>query len=282
MLHVEGLVYYCSNTKKFYIHLIQHRLYGELMNFVSESNPSLEQAQEIASNSVQYKSLLTILAKCKVDYTGRTSSFLPTGDRLILRKPDGTILVHTDKGREPINWQPPGATLQVQLNNDKLVLLSIRTSPRESIEIEIENIATITSINLAGNQEKESFGSEADLQDYLVSNPDDIERGFTFVEKERSIKVGSIDIFGRDSEGVPVIVEIKRRKAGPDAVQQLRRYVESYDSERVRGVLVAPELSDSAEYQVNNYSFKHVEIPDGFHDIDSSTVTGQFTSLGEF
>ena len=55
-----------------------------------------------------------------------------------------------------------------------------------------------------------------------------------------------MDVWGYDSEGRPVILELKRRRVGPDAVSQLRRYVESVDAD-VRGILVAPSITDRAE-----------------------------------
>ena len=55
--------------------------------------------------------ILILLARCKVFYEGRAKSQLEEGDRLIIIKPDGTFLIHKDKKREPVNWQPPGSKI---------------------------------------------------------------------------------------------------------------------------------------------------------------------------
>ena len=46
---------------------------------------------------------VTLFGRCTVSYDGRAASDLGVGDRLLLLKPDGTALVHTDEGRTPIN-----------------------------------------------------------------------------------------------------------------------------------------------------------------------------------
>jgi RecB family endonuclease NucS len=47
------------------------------------------------------------------------------------------------------------------------------------------------------------------------------------------------------------VVELKRRRVGPDAVSQLNRYVDAlrrdiHDGATVRGILVAPSVTDRA------------------------------------
>ncbi|PSP46193.1 endonuclease NucS, partial [Halobacteriales archaeon QH_6_66_25] len=61
----------------------------------------------------------------------------------------------------------------------------------------------------------------------------------------------AVDIFGEDAEGNAVVVELKRRRFGPDAVGQLNRYVEAlrrdlHADATVRGILVAPSVTDRA------------------------------------
>ena len=53
--------------------------------------------------------LITVFGECRVDYEGRASSTLGAGKRLLVLKPDGSALVHTDEKRTPVNWQPPGS-----------------------------------------------------------------------------------------------------------------------------------------------------------------------------
>jgi len=52
--------------------------------------------------------MVTLFGRCTVDYEGRAASTLGPGDRHVMLKPDGSALVHTDEGQQPVNWQPPG------------------------------------------------------------------------------------------------------------------------------------------------------------------------------
>jgi RecB family endonuclease NucS len=69
---------------------------------------------------------------------------------------------------------------------------------------------------------------------------------------ERETPAGAGDIYGKDVDGTPTIVELKRRRVGPDAVGQLNRYVDALERDlavgrSVRGILVAPSVTERAE-----------------------------------
>ena len=67
-------------------------------------NPSVEQAIEFITDhhtSKAEKTLLLILGDCMVGYRGRARSFLDWGERIIMIKQDGTLLVHQPVMREP-------------------------------------------------------------------------------------------------------------------------------------------------------------------------------------
>jgi len=58
-----------------------------------------------------------------------------------------------------------------------------------------------------------------------------------------------IDLCGIDKYGNFVIIEFKRRKAGLEAVSQLKRYVDEIrkeKGEKVRGILAAPDITENA------------------------------------
>ena len=90
------------------------------------------------------------------------------------------------------------------------------------------------------------YGDEQDVRDVLAENPSLIEEGLELVEKERRVSTGFIDLLCRDKDGRLVVVEVKRGKAGAEAVIQLKRYVDALKNElnlKVRGILVAEALS---------------------------------------
>jgi len=69
------------------------------------------------------------------------------------------------------------------------------------------------------------------------------------VETEKPVKGGYIDIYAVDSQGTPVIIELKRVRATKEAVVQLKRYVDYFQEHlgvRVRGMLVAPSVTRKA------------------------------------
>ena len=104
--------------------------------------------------------------------------------------------------------------------------------------------------------------------------------GFQAMATERETSAGAIDIYGEDADGTPVAVELKRRRVGPDAVGQLTRYVETLErdlyGESVRGILVAPSVTDRAEQLLTSKELEFISLSPG----DSST--SQPTQLTEF
>jgi len=108
--------------------------------------------------------MATIIGECEVEHDGRASSYLPPGDRLVILKPDGTLLVHTDSQHEPVNWQPPGCTHRVSLENDHLHVQSLRSSPAEQVEITFESIAQLSTFELADESTLALEGTEEDLR----------------------------------------------------------------------------------------------------------------------
>lgn len=84
--------------------------------------------------------MMTIFGRCTVDYDGRATSELGPGDRLVVLKPDGSILVHTDEKRTPVNWQPPGCTHSASVRDGRLRVRSTRTSPDERLDVQFERV----------------------------------------------------------------------------------------------------------------------------------------------
>lgn len=252
------------------------------MKYKVKEDPDPNQCEEVFSEAVRRGRMIVVVGRCSVDYEGRTQSYLPDGDRMIVRKPDGNFLVHTDENRKPVNWQPEGSSCKGFVDGDEFVLLSESSSPDEVIEVRFDLVYTLSVYSISDDRSVEKYGTEKNIQDYLVENPEYIQDGFRVIEDERDTDVGAIDIFGYDADGYPTIVEIKRRRAGPDAVQQLRRYVENFeekheDTERPNGILMAPSLTEGAEGQVDRYGFEFREVPEEMYSTDQSTKLTDFT-----
>ena len=48
--------------------------------------------------------VLIVVGWCSVEYVGRARSTLGWGERIVVVKSDGSVLVHQRVGREPVNW----------------------------------------------------------------------------------------------------------------------------------------------------------------------------------
>ena len=162
---------------------------------------------------------------------------------------------------DPTNWQPPGSRASASLYEDKLKIQSERSSPDETLEVLFYEVYHVSAYSLQDGVDLALHGQEEQMQEKIVNEPGVIEEGFRALERERESDYGRIDIFGRDSEGNHVILELKRRRVGLDAVDQLQRYVNDYRErgyENVCGVLslllepetMAPQRTSSLDESV--------------------------------
>jgi len=228
------------------------------------TNPSPEEIKLLVDSAVSSEAILTIFARCRVHYDGRAKSELGPGDRVIIVKPDGSFLIHQARKREPVNWQPPGSVVRFELR-DKPILISVRRKPRETLEVELEEVYLITVFKAEDYEELALTGSEAEMAELIFKKPELIEPGFKPLHREKPIKHGIVDVLGVDRDGNLVVLELKRRRADLHAVSQLKRYVETLreEHESVRGILVAPSLTSGAKrlLEKEGLEFRKLEPP---------------------
>lgn len=213
-------------------------------------DPGHEEARAAVAAAVERGDLVTVFGRCVVEYEGRAASHLGPGDRLVVLKPDGTALVHTDEGQKPVNWQPPGCVHRPEVDGG-LVVRSLRSTPEEELVVRFEAVEQVAAFDVSDPEDLALSGTEEDLRERVMHDPDLLERGFRPLATERDTPAGAVDIYGEDAEGNAVVVELKRRRVGPDAVGQLNRYVEAlrrdlHADATVRGILVAPSVTDRA------------------------------------
>lgn len=190
--------------------------------------------------------LLTIVGSCTVDYHGRAASKLDQGDRLVLVKRDGALLIHGPEGIKPINWQPPGCRFEVELREGLLTLWARRPKPVEVVQVRFRSVHYCCLDRIEDAAPLHVSGSEFDLRDLLRARPELVEPGFRPWERERLTDQGPMDLYGEDAQGRRVVVEVKRVPAGLAEATQLWRYVEAERKRRtieVRGILIAPRVS---------------------------------------
>lgn len=209
--------------------------------------------------------LITVFGRCTVDYDGRATSTLGPGNRLVILKPDGSTLVHTDEKRTPVNWQPPGCEHHASVRDGRLRLRGTRQSPAETLDIHFEQVHQFSALAVTGGRDLDLHGSEEDLRQHILDDPSLVESGFTPLATERESTAGPMDIYGEDGDGIPVVVELKRRRVGPSAASQLQRYVEALhrelgDGAEVRGILVAPSVTDRTSALLDEEGLEFVAL----------------------
>ncbi|TYT61571.1 endonuclease NucS [Natrialba swarupiae] len=231
----------------------------------SLEEPSPDATRDAIADGIDRGALVTVFGRCTVDYEGRASSRLGAGDRLILCKPDGATLVHTDEGQQPVNWQPPGCEQEVYCDGGDVVLESARSTPEERLLVRFRDVLQVSAFAGSDETELTLSGTEADLRQRILDEPSLLEPEFRPLATERDTSAGAVDIYGEDAAGRAVVVELKRRRVGPDAVSQLRRYVDALAGDlhadvAVRGILVAPSVTDRADRLLSEHGLEFVSL----------------------
>jgi hypothetical protein len=230
-------------------------------------NPSSSDALEFIEKyhrSKPDKTLLILIGNCMVDYRGRARSLLDWGERVVMIKQDGTVLVHRPVMREPVNWQPTGSKTDFSVKDEQLILRSRHTSPPEKMKITFRSLKMVVVSSLCDNANLSIVGMEADVVNQIISDPGVIEEGLRISKREKHVKSGMIDLFGYDKDHVPVVIEVKRSLASISAVQQLRMYVNDVKKDvkkaNVRGILCAPRVPDMVKKLLSDYDLEWQEV----------------------
>lgn len=213
-------------------------------------NPDLVSSLQVVRDAIGRKRCLIVVGHCRVEYEGRARSVLEHGERIVMVKEDGAILVHRPSGYEPVNWQPAGCYFRTKLSGEELVLNAIRRSPHESLRIFFEKIFILCNLRMVDIGSFDLHVSEQEMQEAILAKPEILEEGFKPIDYEKRIEPGFLDIFGLDGKGRLVVVEIKRVRAGKDAVLQLAKYMQDVKgsaNREVRGVLAAPRITKGVQ-----------------------------------
>ena len=208
--------------------------------------------------------MLLLIGDCMVDYRGRAQSLLDWGERIVMIKQDGNVLVHRPEMREPVNWQPSGTITEFKEENKSLIIRSRHSNPPEKMKITFRNIHMIAATSLRDTANLAIAGMEADVVNQIISEPDTIEEGLRISKREKQVKSGMIDLFCYDKEHTPTIIEVKRSVANISAVHQLRMYVSDVkndvDEANVRGILCAPRIPDMVKHLLSDYDLEWREV----------------------
>jgi len=214
-------------------------------------DPSVEEAGDAVKEAISRTKTLVVIGKCSVQYLGRAKSKLGPGERILIVKADGSLLVHRSTGYEPVNWMPGGdVVFNVQTKGKILEIRALRQKPVETVTVCFNEIQLVASLALVDSGEFSLYASEEDMQKAILLRPDLLEEGFRPITYEKKVEPGFVDVYGEDKDGKLVVVEIKRKTAGKAAVVQLAKYIEAIRARAdraVRGILVAPSVAKDVQ-----------------------------------
>jgi RecB family endonuclease NucS len=205
-----------------------------------------------------------IVARCEVRYTGRLSTLLPEGVRLLMIKDDGTFMVWSEGGGsnvKPLNWMVPPTVIE---EHDGSIVVRKRAGASEDrLDIKITEVLSDVTHDMGEAAALEKDGVEAHLQEQLADQPHWCGEGFRLVRREWPTDIGPVDLMCRDYEDEWIAVEIKR-VGTIDAVEQLSRYLERIRIdpalESCRGVLAAQVVKPQARVLAEARGIDWVEV----------------------
>jgi RecB family endonuclease NucS len=200
-----------------------------------------------------------VIARCSVDYAGRLSAHLPLATRLIMLKADGSVLVHSDGGSyKPLNWMSPPARLAESAEQ-----WVVTGKSGETLTIRIEEIISDHSADLGIDPGLVKDGVEAHLQELLAVQLEVLGQGWRLVRREFPTAIGPVDLMCRDSAGISVAIEVKRR-GEIDGVEQLTRYLELLNRDPllapVQGIFAAQEIKPQARVLAEDRGIRCVTL----------------------
>ncbi|MFC6153756.1 endonuclease NucS [Nocardioides yefusunii] len=194
-----------------------------------------------------------VVATCQIDYAGRLTAHLPSAKRVLMLKADGSVLVHSDGGSyKPLNWMSPPCTVQEDLTVDGQMEWTVTSKTDDTLRIVITEVHHDSSHDLGIDPGLQKDGVEKHLQELLAEHPATLHDGLSLVRREYTTAIGPVDLMCRDSDGLHVAVEIKRR-GEIDGVEQLTRYLELLNRDPlltvkgpVRGIFAAQLIKPQA------------------------------------
>jgi RecB family endonuclease NucS len=214
------------------------------------TQPTLTEAAELIEKALVQRRTFIVVGTCNVRYVGRARSTLEPGERILIIKADGSLLVHRPIGYEPVNWQPSGSVFHVKRGESGLEVHAVRQKPRENVQINFSNVLMVSAFSLQDSGEFLLYASEEDMHRAILLKPSLLEEGFKPISYEKKVEPGFVDVYGEDKNGKLVVVEVKRKTAGKEAVLQLARYIDAIKEKanrELRGLLVAPSLGKDVQ-----------------------------------
>ncbi|WP_165487901.1 endonuclease NucS [Aeropyrum pernix] len=228
------------------------------------SSPTIEEAAGLLEKLLDGSSMVVVAGVCSSEYEGRGASVSTEGDKLLIVKPGGAVILHGPRGFRPLNWQPSTSHTEVATAEGLLTLKFYRRTPREVLKIACSSVWYVAWVRFPEEGAFWMYMTEDDLRRAVALHPRELlGEDIRFFAEEKRTPSGKADLYGVDGRGNIVIVEVKRVRADESAVRQLEGYVRDYPTQaKVRGILVAPDISDAARrlLESRGLEFRRVDL----------------------
>ena len=217
--------------------------------------------------AVHAKELVILIGTCRAEYWGRAASKLDWGSRLVLLKGDRSFALHQNRLLRPANYMMD-ADISFAREGDCLVMEAKKSKPKESIRVFFRSIEDLHAYPMECDTDLRLFGSEKELSDQLMQDLSFLEPGLKPLNQEEVLRKGMVDILAEDAQKRLVVIELKRRAADYNSVQQLKRYMDQVRNLKgieTRGLLVAPSITKHANELLERYGleFFHLDFEVG-------------------
>jgi RecB family endonuclease NucS len=138
----------------------------------------------------------------------------------------------------------------VQVSTDAVEVRAVRQKPREKVRVVFNEVLMVSVLDLEDSGEFSLHASERDMHKAILLKPALLEEGFKPISYEKKVEPGFVDVYGVDKNGKLVVIEVKRKTAGREAVLQLAKYIEAIKCKTIRelrGIIVAPSLGKDVQ-----------------------------------
>jgi len=224
----------------------------------------LKKVCEKILTSIKNQEMCLVVGECFVAYTGRASSKLPRGKRLLMIKADSSVSIHENRLVRPTNYMTSAKTscelAEVDLKKGNELRIVSKNKAKEVLEIIFYSVDDIKVYDLPMSNDLRLSGSEKELNDALMDDLEFLEPGLKPINQQQVFRKGVCDIIAEDKDGKLVVIELKRKQADYGAVTQLKRYVEQvekFKNIQTRGILLAPDIRKSAMELLKSYGLEY-------------------------
>ena len=208
-----------------------------------------------SSDSIEVVNLFILFGRMTVTYEGRASSTLQEGSYLLIRKPDGSTMVHGSDLTVPLNYQPAGSRMYQQ--GWTLTVIS----KKEKMVVEVVEVLNIYRPREWSEHKIQIVRTEKELRNRLALDIHQYIPGVVEIYKEFPTEHGPVDLVAVDAAGVHHVFEVKRQAISINSVTQLRRYMEAMSPKvSIRGYVAAPTIQSNAAAYIAKHDISFIKV----------------------